>query len=88
MESSMSVQRWTWDVYRTDSLKEATREKRGKGVRRKVSKTCKLPKNHADFLRDSNNKQELFALLTDTVSSSTFDPSKEVYITSGKANYA
>ena len=30
-----------WDAYRPESLKEATREKRGKGVRRKVSAQTK-----------------------------------------------
>ena len=34
-----------WDEYRPDSLKEGTREKRGKGVRRKVSGDTKLPGN-------------------------------------------
>ena len=49
-----------WDVYKKGSLKESTRErKRGKGIRRKVSGTTKLPSNFQDFLRDSTNKQEL-----------------------------
>ena len=34
-----------WDTYIPDSLKEATREKRGQGVRRKVAGQMKLPKN-------------------------------------------
>ena len=34
-----------WDSYVPDSLKESTREKRGKGVRRKVSGQAKLPGN-------------------------------------------
>jgi hypothetical protein len=34
-----------WDVYRTKSLKEATREKREKGVRRKVAGNVKMPRN-------------------------------------------
>ena len=41
-----------WDVYKADSLKEFTRAKRGKGVRRKVSGQTKLPPNFKDFLRD------------------------------------
>ena len=32
-----------WDVYRPNSLKEFTREKRGKGVRKKVSGPTKCP---------------------------------------------
>ena len=30
-----------WDVYKSDSLKEATRQKRGRGIRRKVSPQTK-----------------------------------------------
>ena len=36
-----------WDLYKENSLKGATREKRGKGVRRKVSSQTKLPANFA-----------------------------------------
>ena len=50
-----------WDTYLPESLKESTREKRGKGVRRKVSGQTKLPGKWMDFLRDSKNKEELFA---------------------------
>ena len=39
-----------WDTYRPESLKESTRQKRGKGVRRKVSGETKLPRNWSDFL--------------------------------------
>ena len=52
-----------WDEYRPDSLKEGTREKRGKGVRRKVSGDTKLPGNWNDFIRDPINKKELFVHL-------------------------
>ena len=48
-----------WDTYLPDSLKESTREKRGKGICRKVTSHAKLPGNWKDFLRDSNNKSEL-----------------------------
>ena len=34
-----------WDEYIQDSLKESTHEKRGKGVRRKVSGSTKIPGN-------------------------------------------
>ena len=56
-----------WDTYIADSLKESTREKRGKGLRRKVSSQTKLPGNWMDFLPDSTNKKELFAFLTSKV---------------------
>ena len=51
-----------WDTYISDSLKESTREKRGKGISMKESGTTKLPGNWNDFLRDYSNKQELFCL--------------------------
>ena len=38
-----------WDIYLPNSLKESTREKRGKDVRRKISSQTKLPGNWTDF---------------------------------------
>ena len=73
-----------WDMYLLDSLKESTREKRGKGVRRKVSSHAKLPRYWMDFLHDQNNKKELFALLTSKVIEFVCPPSKVVYVTSGE----
>ncbi len=74
-----------WDTYQSDSLKESTRENRGKGVRRKVSGRAKLPSNWVDFFCDPNNKSELFALLTSKVASFDFSPNKAVYVTSGQS---
>ncbi|KAG1663860.1 hypothetical protein GQR58_020175 [Nymphon striatum] len=45
-----------WDTYHSESLKEATREKRGKGPRKRVSDKTKLPKNWNKFLLDAVNK--------------------------------
>ena len=73
-----------WDVYVTDSLKESTREKRGKGVRRKVSGQTKLPGNWINFLHDPSNKKELFTFLMSKVYESTFPPTKAVYATLGE----
>lgn len=53
-----------WDEYRPDTLKEQTREKRGKGVRRRVDPKNAVPKNWGDFLRLAENKKELFAFLS------------------------
>ncbi len=72
-----------WDVYKACSLKESTREKRGKGIRRKVSSQAKFPSNFQDFLRDPKNKEELFSFLTARTSSHNFPPDKLVNITSG-----
>ena len=74
-----------WDSYKTDSLKEATRVKRGKGTRTKVSFQTKLPVNFASFLRDSKNKEELFAFLSGVVATFTFPADKQVYITFGQS---
>ena len=38
-----------WDRYLPNSIKESTREKRGKGIRRKVSGNTKLPRKWAEF---------------------------------------
>ena len=72
-----------WDVYTTDSLKETTREKRGKGVRKKVSAQIKLLKDFGAFLHDSTNKEGLFALLTEDIEANDFPPDKVVCVTSG-----
>ena len=72
-----------WDRYIAGSLKESTREKRGKGIRSKVQPQSKLPSNFADFLRDPSNKTELFGFLTDKAASHVYPSGKQVYITSG-----
>ena len=75
-----------WDTYIASSLKETAREKRGKGVRRKVSGKTKVPGNWKEFLRDSANKQELFGFLSEKVASPcvNFPDGKSVFITSGQ----
>ena len=42
LQDSMRVD-LVWDIHLPNSLKESTREKRGKGVRRRVSGQAKLP---------------------------------------------
>ncbi|KAL9954024.1 hypothetical protein ACROYT_G041512 [Oculina patagonica] len=74
-----------WDEYRSASLKDATREKRGKGVRRKVAGHVKLPQNWQAFLEDSSNKKELFNFLTKQVETASFPDDKFVYITSSNS---
>ncbi|KAK3730138.1 hypothetical protein QZH41_015848 [Actinostola sp. cb2023] len=54
-----------WDMYITDSLEETTRNKRGKGIRRRVKPDTKIPGNWAAFLRVDENKEELFHYLAD-----------------------
>ena len=71
-----------WDVYKANSIKDSTREKRVKGQRRKVTGDTKIPPNWKAFLQDNTNKKELFALLTSRVSNFHFSENKEVNITS------
>ena len=53
-----------WHRYLANSIKGSDREERGVGVRRKVSAQSKIPSNLHNFLRDPNNKSDLFAFLT------------------------
>ena len=53
-----------WDDYRPRLLNEQTRQKRGKGVRHRVSPQNMVPKNWGEFLRVAENKKELFAFLS------------------------
>ena len=56
-----------WDYYRKYSIKEQSRGDIVKGSRLRVSPKTLIPKNWSEFLRDSNNKTELFHFLTKTV---------------------
>ena len=73
-----------WDTYLSSSIKGFAREKRGKGVRRKVSGSNKIPGKWQEFLQDSDNKQELFAFLSATVALTNFPNGKTVVITSAE----
>ena len=41
-----------WDIYRPDSLKGTTRERRGTGTRRRVHASTRIPGNWQSFLRN------------------------------------
>ena len=56
-----------FDVYHQSSLKAETRSKRGRGVRRRVTKEGKIPSNWRNFLRVNDNKVELFNFLADKI---------------------
>ena len=62
-----SVQRIdvVWDMYLPNSLKATTREKRGSGVRRRVKPDTIIPGNWTEFLRNDDNKDELFNFLAE-----------------------
>eukprot|EP00733_Pompholyxophrys_punicea_P001350 Pompholyxophrys_punicea_v1_NODE_638_length_1541_cov_7.177972.p1 type:complete len:247 gc:universal NODE_638_length_1541_cov_7.177972:1270-530(-) len=69
-----------WDTYLPSSLKESTREKRGKGTRRKVSGQNKIPRDFNKFLLDSANKQELMDFLSlNTPSLLRCEPGQRVF---------
>ena len=55
-----------FDVYRENSLKSHTRESRGKGLRISIRKNTPIPKDFQKFLRDDDNKNELFQMLADS----------------------
>lgn len=74
-----------WDVYLPESLKASTREKRGKGTRKRVASTTVMPKNWKDFLRVDENKTELFAFLSHEVVRLPVAEGKELYATDGRA---
>lgn len=74
-----------WDKYKENSIKNTTREKRGKGQRRKVTEDTKIPANWKGFLQDNSNKKELFSLLTNKVANFNFSEDKEVNITSDES---
>lgn len=76
-----------WDEYMPSSLKESTREKRGAGMRRKVGSQVKLPQKWMEFLRDNDNKRELFQFLTHKVEIFPFSATKIVNITKGMSTF-
>ena len=76
-----------WDEYIQDCLKETTREKRGKGIQRKVSGSTKIQGNWKNFSGDQMNKKEPFAFLISKMESFSRPPTKSVChcVTSGQA---
>lgn len=52
-----------FDRYLKESLKETTREKRGTGIMRRVQASGKVPRDWKDFLKNDENKADLFRLL-------------------------
>ncbi|KAJ8353480.1 hypothetical protein SKAU_G00210470 [Synaphobranchus kaupii] len=73
-----------WDVYLPASLKASTRQKRGKGTRKRVAPPTVMPKNWKDFLRCDENKTELFSFLSrEAVHLDSLAQGKELYATDG-----
>uniref|UniRef100_UPI00358F36DD uncharacterized protein n=1 Tax=Myxine glutinosa TaxID=7769 RepID=UPI00358F36DD len=70
-----------WDRFLQDSLKEATHEKRGTGSRLKVGNQTKIPAKWVEFLKVSENKEELFAYLTAEATKMALPPGKRLVMT-------
>ncbi|XP_071963322.1 uncharacterized protein [Antedon mediterranea] len=83
LNPSTTFRNVVWDRYISSSIKESTREKRGKGVRLKVEPKTKTPVKWKDFLLNSKNKEELFLYLSELVEQQSFTDNKNVYITKG-----
>ena len=68
--SVVTFSEWIWCLlpYLTgNSLKAATRTKRGKCIRRHVEGNTQVPSNWQEFLRVDENKSELFHLISDRI---------------------
>ncbi len=64
-----------FDVYKDDSLKQTTREKRGTGQRRQVLLSEAIPANWKSFLSSSENKRQLFGKLANAINTNTIETS-------------
>ena len=61
-----------FDKYEDDSLKNATRKKRGKGGRQRVEAKGNLPKNWKKFMKNSGNQHELFDFIAKKITKEDF----------------
>ena len=69
-----------WDTYQKKSIKGKTREKRGTGQRRRIESSNVIPKDWHGFLRNSDNKTDLYAFLSNSVLSIIEPNGKEVVV--------
>ena len=60
-----------WDVYVADSLKRSVQEKRGSGQCRKEIPSTRIPSDWKELLRVDQNKDGLFKLLANKVTTIT-----------------
>ena len=67
-----------------NSSKNATREKRRKGVHRRVLSTTVIPRDWKGFLRVDENKTELFSFLSHEVTCQPTTVGKVIYATDGR----
>ena len=73
-----------FDQYKLSSIKTDTRIGRGSttGKRRKVSKSVKIPGNWSEFLSCSENKSELFPLISKYLDEILNPPPEKIFIES------
>ena len=64
-----------WDV---NILKNGMRDKRGQGVRRKVTENTQIPSTWQSFLRVVPNKTELYGFLVEQVTNVLSYPGKTI----------
>ena len=72
-------------INKKNSIKSITRENRGTGVRISVRKDTTIFKNFSKFMRDDDNKTELFQILADSIATSEVFQGRS-QITSTKAS--
>ena len=73
---------FVWDRYPHDSLKLFTREERGFDRRRYVGDEIRIPNKMDAFLKNGDNKEDLFAYLSEGVLSHIeIDVTKQLFIT-------
>ena len=58
---------FVFDTYKSDSIKEQTRENRGKSIRISVRKETPICRQFQDFMRHDANKTELFKMLPESM---------------------
>ncbi|KAG7160296.1 hypothetical protein Hamer_G025085, partial [Homarus americanus] len=74
-----------WDCYlKSGSLKATVRCNHGKGIRRRVTASSPLPSNWQNFLRNSDNKEELFSFLSEQDMQLVVKESKQLVVTDKK----
>ncbi|KAG7177456.1 hypothetical protein Hamer_G016752 [Homarus americanus] len=74
-----------WDCYpKSGSLKATVRCNRGKGIRRRVTASGPLPSNWQNFLRNSDNKEELFSFQSEQAMQLVVKESKQLVVTDKK----
>ncbi|KAG7177937.1 hypothetical protein Hamer_G026516 [Homarus americanus] len=74
-----------WDCYmKSGSLKATVRCNHGKGIRRRVTASGLLPSNWQNFLRNSDNKDELFSFVSEQVMQLVVKESKQLVVTDKK----